>query len=363
MKTRHRNTLIGGAAALAVAVATIGFMQNRAQAQPQATAKAVLSVNVVKPQTQVWPKTLAANGTIVAWHEAIIAAETGGLRIMALHVDTGSQVKRGQLLAELAHDAVQADVQRYEATLASARASLGQAKANADRARQVKGSGALSEQQIHEYLATEQTAQAAVAVAEAQLAAQKVTLAQTRITAIDDGLITARSVVLGQVVSSGTELFRLQRQNRLEWQAEVDAQQLAQIKAGAKAEVTLPSGQILQGSVRLVAPTISTSTSRANVFVALPAGATAGIFASGQIEAGQQKVLALPQAAIVLRDGLSYVYEVGTDHKVIRHRISSGARRNGLVDISGVNPNATIVAAGGAFLADGDLVNIAKDAK
>lgn len=89
----------------------------------------------------------------------------------------------------------------------SARASLAQAKANADRARLVKDSGAISEQQVAEYLATEQTALAAVEQAEAQVAAQKVTLAQTRIVAVDDGIVTAKSALLGQVVSAGTSSF------------------------------------------------------------------------------------------------------------------------------------------------------------
>ena len=59
--------------------------------------------------------------------------------------------------------------------------------------------------------------------------------------------------------------LRLQRQGRVEWQAEVDARQLAQIRAGAKAEVTLPSGEVRHGTVRLVAPTLSTTWSMACV--------------------------------------------------------------------------------------------------
>jgi hypothetical protein len=70
----------------------------------------------------------------------------------------------------------------------------------------------------------------------------------------------------------------------------------------------------------LAAPTLSTSTSRANVFVSLPKGgqAKAGMFASGSIEAGMQSVLAVPETAVVLRDGRSFVFEMGTGDKVIR---------------------------------------------
>ncbi|HEX8990958.1 MAG TPA: efflux RND transporter periplasmic adaptor subunit, partial [Anaerolineales bacterium] len=311
-----------------------------------------------------WPMQLAASGAIVSWHEAIIGAETGGLRITAVHADVGSRVKRGDLLAELARDSVQAAVRRYEASLAAAKANLAQAKANADRARLVKDSGAISDQQFNDYLAQEQTAQANVDLASAQLDEQNVILSHTRITAIDDGTITSRTAVLGQVVASGTELFRLQQQDRLEWEAEADAKQLAMIRQGVKAEVTLPSGKVLHGVVRLAAPTLSTSTSRANVFVTLPneSGAKAGMFASGYIEAGRQTMLAVPESALVVRDGRNYVFEIGADNKVSRRMVATGMRREGMVTIeSGLDDKARIVVSGGAFLADGDLVKVIKE--
>jgi len=360
---RNRIRLIGGAVIVVIALGLIGASRSGTQVSQNALPKAVLSVTTVKPQQLRWPVTLTASGSIVAWQEAIIGAETGGLRITALYADVGATVRRGQLLAELASDAVQADVRRYEAAVASAKASLVSAKANADRARIVKGSGAISDQQVTEYLAAEQTAQAAVDLAEAQLAAQKVTLSQTRIVAIDDGVVISRSALLGQVVSSGSELYRVQRQGRLEWQAEVDAKQLGKIKTGANVALTLPSGKALQGTVRLAAPTLSTSTGRANVFVTLPAGATAGMFASGIIEAGQQQsVLAVPEATVVLRDGLSYVYEISADKKAIRHKVGIGQHRDGLVEITdGVSAGMRLAASGGAFLADGDQVSVAKE--
>lgn len=368
MSAAKRYYVYGAIAVLFVAVTAIGLVRGNADVKAAASSsKPVLSVTSTAALELEWPLQVNASGTIVAWQEAIIGAETGGLRITALYVDVGSRVKRGQLLAELSRDAAQADLRRYQASLASAKASLGQARANAERARLVKDSGAISEQQINEYLAGEETAQAAVELAEAQLSVQKVTLEQTRIVAVDDGLITARSALLGQVVSSGSELFRLQRQGRLEWQAEVDAKQLAIVKPGARAELSLPSGKRLAGSVRLVAPTLSTTTGRANVLVSLPdaaAGVSAGMFASGRVEAEGLRVLAVPESAVVLRDGHSYVFEVGSDSKVIRRAVTTGQHRDGLVEVSsGLAAQASLVASGGAFLADGDLVSVGKVGK
>lgn len=353
--------------ALGLLIADSGATRNASaeqnRAQPAPVAKATLSVSVVRPQSQEWPVQLTANGHIAAWQEALVSAETGGLRIVALHADVGSQVKRGELLVELAHDTVSAEIKRYEAALTAAKASLAQARANADRARQVKDTGVISEQQISDYLATAETAQANVALAEAQLDVQKVTLGQTAIVAVDDGIITARSASLGQVVATGSELFRLQRQGRLEWQAEVDARQLDQIRTGARAEVVLPSGKTLAGTVRLATPTLSTSTSRAMVYVTLPPDddLKAGMLVSGHLEAGTRRLLSVPESALVWRDGRTYLFEVGQDAKATRRPVTVGMHREGLAEVGGVKADAAVVLAGGAFLADGDSVSIVKE--
>lgn len=354
---------------IAAVLVFAGFVLLRKPAQTEPTTKsdnAVLSVTETRPEQKQWPVELPASGTIVAWQEAVIGAETGGLRITALYADVGDRVNRGQVLAELSRDTVLAEVRRYEASLASAKASLSKAMVDADRARLVKGSGAISEQQVNEYLVAEETARANVDLAEAQLAEQKVTLSQTRIVAVDDGLITSRSALLGQVVSSGAELFRLQRQGRLEWQAEVDAKQLTMIRDGAKATINLPSGEVLHGAVRLASPTLSTSTSRANVFVSLPKGsvAKAGMFVNGRIEAGIKTALAVPESAVVLRDGHSYVFEIGPGSKAVRHEVNVGVHRDGLVEIGGgLSGQVRVVRSGGAFLSDGSLVKVVMEPK
>ena len=318
------------------------------------------------PTHEQWPLTLQANGAIAAWQEAVISAETGGLRIATLHVDVGDKVSKGQLLAELAPESVRADLRKQEAAVASARASLAQAKANADRARSVKNSGAVSEQQINEYLIAEQTAQASLDSALAALDAQRITLAHTRVVAVDSGVIFSRTALLGKVVSSGDELFRMVRQGKVEWRAELNAQQVAQVKPGQTAQLTLPNGKEVEGEVRVAAPTLSTDTSRAYVYVSLPAqsGAQAGMYASGTLKVGKQDALTVPQSAVVLRDGRSYVFEIGADNKVIKHAVTTGRSQDDRVEIvKGLETKANIVLSGGAFLSDGDLISVGKDAQ
>jgi RND family efflux transporter MFP subunit len=329
------------------------------QIEPSASdLKATLAVETVLPRKEIWPMTMTVNGAISAWQEAQVSAEIGGLRIKQVLVDVGSQVKRGQDLVLLADETVVADLHKQEATVASAQASLAEAKSNADRAREIKDSGAMSSQQINQYIIAEQTAQANLALALAELENQKIRLKQTHVTAADDGVISSRTANLGNVVSAGTELFRLVRQGRIEWRAEVDAQQLTQIK----------KGQNVLGVVRMTAPTIDTTTRNAIVYVDIPnVHAKAGMYAQGTIDVGTKEALVVPQSAVILRDGRAYLFAVNalknansnTLYRAEKLSVKTGRRQGDWVEIKeGLSGNSALVKTGGAFLNDGDLVSV-----
>ncbi|MDL2410027.1 efflux RND transporter periplasmic adaptor subunit [Rhizobium calliandrae] len=322
-----------------------------------------LTVSLAQPAQRDWPETVPASGWLKPWQDAIIASETSGLRITDVLVDVGSVVKKGQTLVRLSQDSVLAELRKQEAAVVTAKANLAKATANADRARQLRSSGALSAEKITEYFADEQTATASLASEEAALDSEKIKLAQTTITAVDDGLITSRSANLGAVVSTGTELFRLVRQQRVEWQAEVSARHLPSIWEGQKATINGPDGRQIEGKVRLVGPSVSTDTSRAIVYVALPADIRPriGLYVMGNIELQTTPALTVPETAIVFRDGISYVFTSGEGQRVRRIRVETGRRNNGEVEIVvGIDRSSKVVTAGGAFLSDNDLVKIAE---
>ncbi|WP_172746763.1 efflux RND transporter periplasmic adaptor subunit [Neorhizobium sp. T25_13] len=331
----------------------------------QQNKAAALTVAVANPAERRWPETVPASGWLKPWHEAVIAAEIDGLRVTAVLVDVGSVVSKGQPLVRLADEAVRAELRNQEAALASARADLAKATANADRARKVQGSGVLSDEKINEYLIAEQTAMAGVESAEALLESQKIKLAKTTILAVDDGLITSRSAQLGAVVSSGTELFRMIRQQRVEWQAEVSARYLPRIRQGLTATIVGPGDRRIKGTVRLVAPTVSTDTGRALAYVALPAAARPpiGLYVTGQIELETTTALTVPETALVLRDGIAYVFTVDADRRASRIRVETGRRNGSEVEIlSSLDRSTDVVTAGGAFLSDKAFVRVAGDA-
>jgi RND family efflux transporter MFP subunit len=188
---------------------------------------------------------------------------------------------------------------------------------------------------------------------------QQLRLQHTTITAPDSGTIVSRGAALGAVVQTGTELFRLIRQDRLEWRAEVTGQEVGKIREGQPATLTLPTGEVLEGQVRMIGPTLDANTRSALVYIALPSGsgARAGMYASGTILNGMTEAMTLPQSAVILRDGSRYIFTVGSDNRVKQNKVKTGSLVNGNIEIlSGIALTDDVVTTGGAFLQDGDLI-------
>ena len=352
-------------AALLSALGAAGLVAQQVRAQRPAVAapaRPALSVSTISPQPRRLPLTVAANGSITAWQEASVGSEANGWRLAEVLVNVGDTVKRGQPLARFAAEMVRAELAQSRAGLAEAEAVAAEAAANAGRARELQPSGALSAQQIQQLLTAERTASARVEALRAALEVHRLRLAQTEVLAPDDGIVSARMATVGAVVPAGQELFRLIRGGRLEWRAEVAATEIAAIRPGQAVRVQPAGAPALVGRVRMLAPTVDAATRNALVYVDLPAspGAVrAGMFARGDFEIGHSDALTLPQSAVLLRDGFAWVLKVGADGRVQQAKVGVGRRVGDLVEVTGgVDAGSPVVASGGAFLADGDLVRV-----
>lgn len=367
MRTRSLSPRLGAVvASLAFAALGLQALASRA-ADDKKTVKPALTVTTTLPQRTLLSEKLAANGNIAAWQEASVGAESGGLRLTEVRVNVGDRVQKGQVLATFAAETLGAEAAQARASLGEAEASAANASADAERARSIQATGALSASQINQYLTAEKTARARVEAARSLFQAQQVRLGQTQVRAPDSGVISARLATVGAVVGSGAELFRLIRQGRLEWRAEVTSVELGRITSGTTALVTAASGARLAGRVRTIGPTVDPQTRSALVYVDLsplpgPASgsARAGMFARGEFDLGSAPGLTVPQTAIVVRDGFSYVYRVNADNHVAQLKVQTGRFQGGRVEVlSGLSADARIVADGAGFLNDGDLVRVA----
>jgi RND family efflux transporter MFP subunit len=357
-----------------ITLATLGLFATGSHAADAAKAvasKPALTVSLTQPKSSMLTIKLAANGSVAAWQEASVGAEANGLRVAELHANVGDTVKRGQLLASFAAESVQADVALARAAVAEAQANAAEAAANADRARAVQGSGAISAQQVNQYLTQEQTGKARVESAKAQLDAQLLRLKNTQLLAPDSGVISARMATVGSVVGAGTEMFKLIRQSRLEWRGEVTSNEIGRITPGTAVLVTAPSGTQLKGKVRTLAPTVDAASRNGLVYVDLPAADKSaagsfkpGMYARGEFDLGSSGALTVPQSAVVVRDGFSYVVRIGADNRAAQVKVQTGRVVGDQIEIqSGVKAEDKLVASGASFLSDGDLVKVVEAAK
>lgn len=325
------------------------------------TAHTVLTVSTMSPKMMMWNRSLMATGNIAPWQEAFVSTEANGVSILLIHTDIGETVRKGQLLAELQHNTLSAELEQVEAELAQAISQHEEAQADAVRAQKLRQTSALSAQQITQYLIAEKVARTRTEALQARVKSAQIRLAQTRIIAPDDGVITERQASLGKVVSTGEVLFRLLRQSRLEWRAELPAKDLLHVQPGQHATLNLPGSSAITGTVRKIAPTIDPHTGNGLVYIDLNTQeiARAGSFTTGHIQLGEYQSPGLPLTALTFRDGFAYVFYVDDEGKVYQRQVTPGQRRDGWISVtSGVDLQDRFIASGVGFLSEGDTVRV-----
>lgn len=347
-------TMIGNKPLIAVALfATVVaggalFLAPRSTATPTpAPSAAALTVTIAAAVQAQWPAILEASGPIAPWQEAVIGAQVSGLRLAEIRVNVGDRVKRGQVLAIFDADLLRADETRLKA-------SWQQSEANRQRALQLKGSGGISEQDVLQYVTQAD-------VAKALLQSTQLQLRYAEVTAPDDGVISARSATIGAVSGTGQELFRMIRQNRMEWRGELTAPQLAQIKSGQHVGLSLPDGTTASAKVRQTAPSLDNQTRLGIVYADIDPGSTAraGMYAKGKVVLTESHAVTVPAASVVIRDGRSYVPKLMDGDRISMQAVTVGRRQGNDVEIlSGIATADKVIVQGAGFLSDGDMVRI-----
>jgi RND family efflux transporter MFP subunit len=353
-RSASRPTLYIGAALLGVLVLAGGFLALRhAAPQPDGIKRTpALTVTRALPRRAVWPSAIQASGAIAPWQEASIGSQIGGYQLIDVRVNVGDHVKKGQVLARLNPALLQADAAQLQA-------GYDQAEANQKRYLSLQNAGATSEQSVLQAVTEARTTQAA-------LAGKRLQLRYTDVTAPDDGVISARTATLGAVVSVGQELFRLIRQDRLEWRGELTASQIVQIAAGQRITLELPDGTGAVATVRQTAPSLDGQSRLGIVYADIATGshARAGMFANGQVVLRETPALTVPAESVVIRDGRSYLLKLadgGTTPRVTLQAVTVGRRQGGEMEIlQGVGERDVVVVQGAGFLNDGDIVRLAR---
>ncbi|HVY64288.1 MAG TPA: efflux RND transporter periplasmic adaptor subunit [Gammaproteobacteria bacterium] len=331
------------------------------RATPTTERSAVMTVTAAPLERTELARKIAMNGSVYAWQEVIIAPEVGGYRVAEVLVDVGDHVKAGQKLVVLSTSLLEAEVATKQAMVNQRKAELDNAESALHRGQMLAETHVLSDSDLDKLTADQLAKRAALASARADLETSQLRLKFTSVTAPDDGVITSRTVTVGQIAQAGSEMLRLLRNSRIEWRGEAPEMRLGELAPGQEVTVTTVEGLVVRGKIRVVSPTVATGNRTGLVYVDLPPDdrIRPGTFARGEIEIGRGPGFTVPLESVVSADGYSYVFIVRPDNTVERRRIETGAVLGDSIEVvSGVQGNESVVIKGAGFLKDGDLVNV-----
>lgn len=307
------------------------------------------------------PRQVTASGSVSAWEEVPVGAETGGLVATGVFADEGTYVRQGQTLVQLNDTVLRAQLAQQQAAVQTAEANLARDNAALARAQELKERGFLSQASLDTAQANQRASAAGVASARASLSQTRAELNQATVRAPVSGLIISRNVTRGQIVQAGAELFRMVRDGRLELDAQVPERELASVRAGMSAVITSDQAGETSGTVRIVTSEVDPQTRLGIARVALASGngLRPGMFARARIDVGQAPVLTVPSDAVVFREGRAGVYVIGANNAVRFSPVTTGPRTGLVVAIeSGLTANQRVVVQGAGFLGEGDEVTV-----
>ncbi len=341
----------------AAALLVVTYLYFVLHAQAQSAAMTVMASSVKNAPVT---RSIAATGSVVAWREIPVGAEGTGLAVTEIAVDEGDRVVKGQILARLNQDRIKAEMLKQEAAIGELEASLASAKSDATRVRSV-ASGVISVQAVEQRETQVKTTAAKLKAAQAQLLEIETRRRQTEIVAPAAGMIASRAVTIGQVVQSGTEVFRLIQDARVEVDARVPESDLLAAAVGQSAKIFGPSGRSEQGIVRIISPIVDPKTRLGTVRIALSGDSQLkpGMFARVEISVEHKIALTVPLKAVVWHDAKAHVFEVGPGNLVSLTEIKIGHGTADNVEVlQGLDAGDRIVTQGAGLLSDGDVVAV-----
>jgi HlyD family secretion protein len=380
---------------LAGAAAAGGYLviENRQtaaiQAQRLEAAKSITApaITVSKVTTEDFVETAAVSGSLVPREEILVSPEVEGLRVLELLADEGDHVTKGQVLARLVAEQIDAQLAQNDANLARSTAAIAQAEsqiaqaeaqakeaeAQFQRAEPLKQSGYLSGATYDQRESAAHTTAAQLIAARDGLTAARADKAQveaqrreimwrrnnTDVTAPKDGVISRRTARIGAMASTaGEPMFRIIENGEIELDAEIVETELKNVKVGQKAVVTVPQNGDFDGKVRLVSPEVDKTTrlGRVKIFLGTNPALRIGSFARGRIETARSHGLAVPSSAVSFDQGSAFV-QIVNDDKVQRRAVAVGLVAGDIVEVKdGVKEGDLVVTRAGTFLRDGDIV-------
>ncbi len=387
-----RLTLLSCVMIVALAGSTIPVIAQEAaptEATEPAAVQSYPAITVSTVTSMVLRDRVIASGLVAAVEEVQVQPLVEGQAIDVLLADVGDVVTEGQVLARLSGSTL--DLQRSElmASKAAAMAGIAQSEANlieaqataaeanrvATRNVALAAQGSIPAATAETSTANAESAQARVRVAEqgiasaqaqlelsnAQLETLALSVARTEVKSPANGLIVTRNAVVGAIASAaGQPMFTIVRDGAMELRAEISEQDLLRVAPGQEVTLTTIGGTVpLTGDVRLVEPTINTTTRLGLARITLddPSIVRTGMFLTAEILVSAAETLTVPVSAVGSGADGSMVMRV-RDGLVERVVVKTGVRDGGMIGIlEGLSEGDQVVTRAAAFVRDGDRIN------
>jgi RND family efflux transporter MFP subunit len=327
---------------------------------------AVQYVNVTTPQKTKGDGSILLPGTLRGFVESPIYARATGY-LLRWHVDIGTRVKRGQLLADLDTPEIDQELAQALAQRNQVNASLGLAKSSFERWQQLRQRDAVSQQELDERQSAYNQAVANLAAADANVARLRQLESFKRIVAPFDGVVTQRNVDVGDLISAGVgarALFALAQTDPLRVYVQLPQAYAENVKTGQKVVVTQAElvGQKFNGTITHISGAIDVPTRSLQIEVQL-ANADGklrpGAYVQVAVPAGAQGPLTVPDNALLFRAEGPHVAVVDDKGIVHLRSIVIGHNLGRVLEIeSGIEATDRIIVNPSDSIAEGDRVQI-----
>jgi RND family efflux transporter MFP subunit len=272
---------------------------------------------------------------------AVVEAKVSG-RVLEYTATPGARVQRGELLARL-------DVQEIQARVDQTRALFDQARRDYDRQKQLITDNATTRQEY-------EAADARVKVATAGLSEAETMLGYASVTAPFDGVVTRKLADVGDLAMPGKPLLEIESPTALRFEADLPEAILDRVQLGAKLPVRL--SKVVEGTVSEISPVADPVSRTFLVKLDLPPvdGLRTGQFGRVSVPVAETQLLLVPRAAVLKRGQMELVF-VARDGRAVLRLVKTGKGLDGRVEIlSGLEAGEAVVVSDTARLIDGQPV-------
>jgi len=361
------------AVALGAVVVIMGVTTRRmadARLSEWAERQAIPSVALMTPDDRTRRSTLDLPGRLEAYSQAQLYARVSGY-LKEWKADIGTPVKTGQLLAEIEAPDLDQQIMQAEAGVSSARANLQLAVATLQRGQSLVPSGAVSKQDLDKRAADAANQEGLVKSAQANLDRLLVLEKYKRIVAPFDGLITARTTDVGQLISAGSggpPLFVVSDTAKLRVYVNVPQNYVPSIKIGTKAQITVPEypGKTFTATVEASAQAVDIASGTTRMLLVVDNSAAqlmTGAFANVQLGLPDtENAIHVPASALIFDKSGLQVATVGADNRVTLKPVTIARDLGREVEIgTGLTADERVIETPPDGIATGDEVRIVGD--